>query len=63
MNTTFYKKEVQVLKEMAENIETHKPNIDERVSELGSKEIGIVIGLIGMTLIAMIGFLTWWLVT
>lgn len=60
MNTTFYKNEVEALKEMAQNIESHKPQING--TETDTKSFLFVFGIIGVTIIAVVAFLTWWLV-
>ena len=59
MNTTFYKGEVDALKEMAQKIESHKPQMEE--TELSPKALSSVFGIIGCTIIATVGILTWWL--
>ena len=63
MNTTLYKSQVEALKEKAQNIESHMPKIEENNLTLGSKDIMVIIGIIGILIISMVGFLTWWLVT
>lgn len=60
MNTTFYKNEVEALKKMTQNIESHKPQING--TETDTKSFLFVFGIIGVTIIAVVAFLTWWLV-
>lgn len=60
MNTTFYKDEVEALKEMAQNIESHKPQFN--LTETDSKALMSVFGIIGFTVIAVVALLTWWLI-